>query len=393
MMRRRLRYAAWALLAALPVVAAGVFFGVVPGEVDRRLNGVLMTPPFKVGERARQLHSQLFIADMHDDLLLWPRDVLQRHTVGHTDLPRLLEGGVALQVFSTVTQSPRGQNFDHNAGDTDNITPLTIAQRWPPRTWASLLQRALYQSEKLHAAAEASAGRLQVVRTRGELHAFAQARRQGAARLAALLATEGLQPLEGRIENVDRLYDAGFRMAGLTHFVDNELGGSAHGLGKGGLTPFGKEVVRRLEQKKILVDLAHTSPRVIDDVLAQATRPVVVSHTGVQATCPGPRNLSDEHLRSIAEKGGLVGIGFFHGAVCGHDVTAIVRAIRHAVSVAGIEHVALGSDFDGATRTTFDATGLPVLTEALLQAGFSEADIAAIMGGNLLRLLGEQLPD
>jgi membrane dipeptidase len=387
------------LLAALAVLAAlglAVFFFVVPREVDRRMNAVALAPPYvPYGDaaRARALHQRLFIADLHDDALLWSRDLLKRYDYGHTDLPRLQEGRVALQVFATVTKSPRGLNFERNPSDSDTITTLAMAQRWPPRTWGSLLERAIYQSGKLHAAAAGSGGRMLVVRTRGELKALVDQGGLGGGRLAALLATEGLHPLEGKLENIDRLYDAGFRMTGLTHFFDNELGGSAHGIDKGGLTPFGKEVVRRLEQKRILVDLAHASPRVIDDVLAQATRPMVVSHTGVQGTCPGPRNLSDEHLKMIAAKGGVVGIGFFHGAVCGLDVLAIVRAIRYAVKLVGVQHVALGSDFDGATRTAFDATGLHLVTQGLLEAGFGEADVAAIMGGNVLRLLLAQLPD
>jgi microsomal dipeptidase-like Zn-dependent dipeptidase len=309
------------------------------------------------------------------------------------DLPRLQEGRVSLQVFATVTKSPRGLNFERNPSDSDTITALGMAQRWPPRTWGSLLERALYQGEKLHAAAAGSAGRMRVVRTAGELRALVEAGGAGGGKLAALLATEGLHPLEGRLENIDRLYEAGFRIAGLTHFFDNEVGGSAHGMQKGGLTSFGKEVVRRLEQKRMLVDLAHASPRVIDDVLAQAKRPVLVSHTGVQGTCRGPRNLSDQHVRRIAATGGVIGIGYFDGAVCGSDVAAIVRAIRYTARLAGVQHVALGSDFDGATRTPFDATGLPLLTQGLLEGGFSEADIAAIMGGNVLRLLLESLPE
>lgn len=381
------------VIAALAVAALAVFFFVVPGEVDRRLNVVVSKPPYKASERAHALHRQLFIADLHDDALLWSRDLLRRYGHGHADLPRLQEGRVALQVFATVTKSPRGLNFDRNPSDSDTITTLAMAQRWPPRTWGSLLERALYQGEKLHAAAERSAGRMKVVRTRGELQALVQAGGLGGGRLAAVLATEGLHPLEGRLENVDRLYDAGFRIAGLTHFFDNELGGSAHGIHKGGLTPFGKEVVRRLEQKRILVDLAHASPRVIDDVLAQATRPVVVSHTGVQGTCPGRRNLSAQHVRRIAATGGVIGIGYFPGAVCGNDAGAIVRAIRYTVNLVGVQHVALGSDFDGATRVPFDATGLPLLVQELLDSGFSEKDIAAIMGGNILRLLLAHMPD
>ncbi|WP_374666735.1 dipeptidase [Ramlibacter sp.] len=380
-------------LAALVLIALGLFFFVVPREVDRRMNGVAMPPGYEATPAARTLHGRLFVADLHDDALLWSRDLLRRHDYGHTDLPRLQDGRVALQVFSTVTKSPRGLNFERNPSDSDTITALVMAQRWPPRTWGSLLERALYQSEKLHAAAAASGGRMQVVRTSGELKALLASGGLGGGRLAALLATEGLHPLEGRLENVDRLYDAGFRMTGLTHFFDNELGGSAHGMEKGGLTPFGREVVRRLEQKKMIVDLAHASPKVVDDVLAMAKRPVVVSHTGVQGTCPGPRNLSDDQLRRIAANGGVVGIGYFHGAVCGLSLGDIVRAIRHAVRVAGIAHVALGSDFNGATRTAIDATGLPLVTQTLQQAGFSEAEIIAIMGGNVQRLLLAQLPE
>jgi microsomal dipeptidase-like Zn-dependent dipeptidase len=207
-----------------------------------------------------------------------------------------------------------------------------------------------------------------------------------------LLALEGLHPLEGKLDNVDKLYDAGFRMAGLTHFFDNELGGSAHGMEKGGLTAFGREVVRRLEEKKMIVDLAHASPKVIDDVLAMAQRPVVVSHTGVQATCPGPRNLTDAHVRAIAENGGLMGIAYFDGAICQENPASIVKAIRHVVDLVGVEHVALGSDFDGATSTAFDTTGVVLVTQGLLDAGFSEDDVAAIMGGNVRRFLLAELP-
>ena len=142
----------------------------------------------------------------------------------------------------------------------------------------------------------------------------------------------------------------------------------------------------------MLVDLAHASPKVIDDVLKLAKRPLLVSHTGVQGTCPGPRNLSDAQLRAIAATGGVIGIGFFHGAVCDVSAAGIIKAIRYTANLVGIKHVALGSDFDGATRTAFDSTGLPLLTQGLLQAGLSEADIADIMGGNVRRLLLLSLP-
>lgn len=374
------------------LVAAGAFFGVVPPVVDGRMNSLIQPPPYPVEPPALALHQSLWVADLHDDALLWNRDILQRYDRGHTDVPRLLQGRVALQVFATVTQTPKGLNYERNGADTDSITLLAMAQRWPQTTWGSLLERALYQSQKLHQAAQDSQGRLTVVKTREDLTAFIGAWSQDPQRLAGMLATEGLHPLEGKLENVDRLFDAGFRITGLTHFFDNAVGGSAHGLEKGGLTPFGRAVVQRLEAKQILIDLAHASKPLIDDVLAMARRPVLVSHTGVAGTCPGPRNLSDDHLRRIAATGGVVGIGYWDGAVCDPSLAGIVKAIRYAVDKVGVAHVALGSDFDGATRMPFDATGLPTLTDALLKAGFSTTDIRAIMGGNVQRLLLQSLP-
>ncbi|MCY1280876.1 Membrane dipeptidase [compost metagenome] len=379
-------------LAVLVVIGLGLFFS-LPSLLDRRMNTVATPPPYPASPAAEQLHRRLFVADLHDDALLWQRDLLERHDYGHSDLPRLLEGGVALQVFSTVTKTPRNLNYARNADDSDNITPLIMAQRWPARTWRSLLERALYQSERLHDAAAASGGRLVLVTDRRQLAAFVAAWQRDPQRVAGILATEGLHPLEGRLENVDRLYDAGFRITGLTHFFDNEVGGSAHGLEQGGLTPFGRRVVARLEQKGMLIDLAHASQKLIDDVLAVAHRPLLVSHTGVQGTCPGPRNLSDRHIQAIAASGGVIGIGYWDAAVCDTSVAAIVKAIRYTAGKIGVAHVALGSDFDGTIHAPFDTSGLAQLTEGLQRAGFKDDEIAAIMGGNVQRLLLANLPE
>ena len=143
----------------------------------------------------------------------------------------------------------------------------------------------------------------------------------------------------------------------------------------------------------MLVDLAHASARTVEDVLAMATRPVVVSHTGVRATCDNSRNLSDDQLRRIAATGGLVGIGYWETAVCGPDARAIARAIVHAVAVAGADHVGLGSDFDGAVSVPFDTTGLPLVVDGLLEAGLQPDEIAQVMGGNVVRLLAASLPE
>ena len=374
------------------LLAIMIAFMIVPSMVDSTMNNVLTTTPPAPSAAALALHRTLFVADLHADQLLWARDPLTRSARGHVDVPRLQEGNVGLQLFSVVTKTPRGMNYDHNTGEIDNILLLAIAQRGPIATWSSLRARALHQADRLHQAAARSDGRLTVVTSRDELTAFMTRRAQQPTLVAGLLAIEGLHALDGNLANVDTLYDAGFRMMGLTHFFDNELGGSAHGVTHAGLTLFGRDVVTRMEQRGIIVDLAHTSPQMKRDVLAIAKRPVVVSHGGVAATCPGPRNLTDNELRAISANGGLVGIGYWDAAVCQLTVDAIVKAMKHAADIMGVQHVALGSDFDGATTEPWDTRALGLITEGLLKAGFSVDDVRRIMGGNVLAFLEQQLP-
>jgi membrane dipeptidase len=142
----------------------------------------------------------------------------------------------------------------------------------------------------------------------------------------------------------------------------------------------------------MLVDLAHASSRSIDDVLSIATRPLVVSHTGVKAICDNNRNLSDAQILGVAKTGGLIGVGYWPTATCGNNTAAIVRAMNHIVGLVGVEHVALGSDFDGSVEEPFDTTGLAKITEELLAQGFTEDQIRLIMGGNLLHFLEKNLP-
>ena len=123
-----------------------------------------------------------------------------------------------------------------------------------------------------------------------------------------------------------------------------------------------------------------------------ATKPVVVSHGGVKATCPGHRNLSDGQLRALAHNGGMIGIGYWKGAVCETSIDGITRALLHAVRVAGVDHVGLGSDFDGSTTIAFDSSGLVQITAALLDAGLVEDEVTLLLGGNLRRLLRANLP-
>lgn len=380
-----MRFVMWALALFVALVLATAI--TLPAIIEARRNRVVADDKIEPGAAARRLHAQLFIADLHTDSLLWDRDLRARSGRGHVDLPRLREGNVALQVFSIVSKVPYGINLDRNDDTRDVIAPLAIAQRWPVRTWRSPYQRAMYQAHLLaRLASEANSG-LVLVQTRADLVRFVGARGQRPRLLAALLSVEGAHAIEGDLAKLDALYDAGVRMMAPTHFFDTDIGGSAHGVRKNGLTPLGRAWLERMEAKHMLVDLAHASDQTIEDVVALATRPVIISHAGVRATCDNPRNLSDAQLRAVAATGGVIGIGFWDTAVCGRSATAIARAIRHAADVAGVEHVAFGSDFDGNVTVPFDAAGLSQLTQALLDVGFSTKDVRLIAGENVLRVL------
>jgi microsomal dipeptidase-like Zn-dependent dipeptidase len=383
------------LLLIVVLLLAGAWAGAYyySIQLDARLNPIVRKPPYAVPEKVRALHQRLLIADMHADTLLWYRDLEERSSRGQLDLPRMLAANEALQFFTVVTQSPHNLNIERNSAETlDELTPGYIVRLKPPATWFSRTARALNQADELKKAARRSGGHLVVIQSRTDLESFLARRQKEPKLVGGLLGIEGAHALDGKLENLERLDRAGFRMIGMAHFFDNEFAGSAHGMKRYGLTEQGRALVREMEQRKILVDLAHASTQTIDDVTVMATRPVVVSHTGVRATCDNQRNLSDAQLKKIAATGGVIGIGFWDVATCGSDARAIAKAIRHAVAVAGIDHVGLGSDFDGSTTEPFDVTGLPLITQALMEEGFSDAEIAKIMGGNVIRLLLQTLP-
>jgi len=365
----------------------------LPRIVEESENKVLHKPPYTASERARNLHKTLTTADLHADSLLWGRDLLELSTYGQVDIPRLADGNVALQVFSLPTKSPHGLNIESNDDKSDDITLLAIAERWPPATWQSLTERALYQAKRLHAFAKASRGSFVVIENSADLSSYLEHRRSNPRLVAGLLSIEGAHALDGKLDNLDVLYRAGYRMMSPSHFFDTDIGGSAAGLHKIGLTDKGQEWVRQMEARHMIIDLAHASPKTIADVLAVATRPLVVSHTGVKGTCDNNRNLSDEQIRGVATKGGLIGIGYWDTATCGTDAHAIVKAMRYVSNLVGAEHVALGSDFDGAVTTPFDTSGVVQITDAMLAEGYSEAEIHMIMGENVMKFLQANLPD
>ncbi|MFC3615885.1 dipeptidase [Lutimaribacter marinistellae] len=378
----------------LGILAGAVyFFGFLPAQVEKSRNAVVGDGPYPVSETAQELHMTLTVGDWHADSLLWSRDITQRGDRGQVDIPRLQEGNVALQVFTAVTKSPAGQNYDRNSADAfDNITPLAIGQLWPMRTWTSLAERAIFQADKLREAELAAPDDLMIIESREDLEAVLTARAEGSKVVGAILGIEGAHALEGDLANLDRLEEAGHRLIGLHHFFDNALGGSLHGQGNQGLTEFGRAVVAEVERRGMVLDLAHSSPRVAEEVVALTDMPLVVSHSGLHGHCPVKRNLPDALMQRIVASGGTVGMGYWADVTCGDISPAgIATMIAKAVDTLGEDHVSLGSDYDGSVATAFDTSELAALTSALLDKGLTETQIRKVMGQNMIRVLRARL--
>lgn len=357
-------------------------------SVDKDLNQVVARGSEKVSEDAKSLHQNMLVTDLHIDSLLWQRDLEVFNNYGQADLPRLQKGGVDIQVFSAVTKSPRGLNFDGNDADApDDITLLAIAQLWPMRTWFSIYERAAYQAQRLHKLAENSNNKLVIAKRKSDLQ-------QAPNTLVGILLTEGAHPLEGDLAKVQKLFDEGYRAMGLQHFFDNELGGSMHGRSQAGLTELGKAAVQEMERLNILIDVAHSSTQTVKDVLAITQKPIFISHGGTISHCPktANRNLPDNILKEIAGRGGIIGIGFFDGAICDISPKGVAAAIAHAVKLLGEDAVALGSDFDGSVTTAFDTSQLVLITHALNEQGIPEQTIRKVMGINAKRYFAAYLP-
>lgn len=323
---------------------------------------------------ARALHDLYPAIDFHADSLMWSRwvsyDLHARHEPplplaaigGHVDLPRLREGGIGAQFFGLVS--------------------LPIGQR-------SGLARVIdEQIDALEAAITYAPGRLVKVRTAAEIEAA-----RSAGKISALLGIEGGHALEGSLHMLDHFARRGVRYLGLCHFSRNELCFPAYGTGRDdntGLTAFGRDVVKRSEELGVIVDLAHINRKGFLDACAMATRPPIVSHTGVVGAFEHWRNIDDSQLRAVADKGGVVGVIFCPKFLGGEGLEPVVRHLRHIIDVCGEDAPALGSDWDGfivPTRDLCDAAHLPLLTDALLAAKFPVETIAKILRGNALRVL------
>jgi len=380
------------LILLVAVVGLAAFFIFAPAIVEKGRNAVEVHDPYPVSDAARALHAGLIIGDWHADSLLWNRDLTERGTYGQVDLPRLIEGNVAIQVFTAVTKSPKGQNYEDNDPDAfDNITLLAFGQLWPVRTWQSLFERAVYQSEKLHRFAATAPQTLKIIRTRTDLETVLSARAAGKPLVGGILGLEGAHPLEGKIDNLDRLETEGYRVIALQHFFDNELGGTLHSKAELGLSDFGAQVVAEVAKRGMVLDVAHSSQQVVRDVLAMTDMPLIVSHTGLNSHCETRRNYTDDLMREIVATGGVIAIGYWANVICDNSPEGVAAAISAAIAAVGEDHVSLGSDFDGSVATSFDTSELAALTHALLAAGVSEGQIRKVMGENMLRVLRARL--
>ncbi len=379
------------------VILYCVLIFIVQPTAEKSLNKVKDHKPYAISPEVQKLHDNLIIADWHSDSLLWARDLTKRSDYGHMDIPRLIEGNVAVQMFTAVTKSPKGQNYKKNTGEFDNITLLATLQLWPIATWTSLTERALYQAEKLHDFSDDTPEQLVVVKSRKELKEAlakrkAQKEKGKKGTVIGLLGIEGLHALDGKFENIEKLYDAGYRMMGFHHFFDNKLGGSLHGVSREGLTDFGRKAVRRLNELSVIIDVAHSSPAVVNDILEISTKPLVVSHTGVSGAFKSPRNISDSLMKKIAEKGGIIAIGYWDAAIGNISPGNLVKTIRYAIDLVGEDHVSLGSDFDGSTEVAFDTSEISVITQEMVKSGFSQNEISKVMGLNEVNFLIKNLP-
>jgi len=209
--------------------------------------------------------------------------------------------------------------------------------------------------------------------------------------VGGILGIEGGHPLEGDIANLDRLVAEGYPLIGLQHFFDNALGGTLHSSADNGLTEFGRQVVREVAARNLILDVAHSSQQVVRDVLEITDIPVVLSHTGIHSHCETQRNIPDPLMRQVAGTGGVIGIGYWADVTCDDSPNCIAATVKAAIAAAGEDLVALGSDFDGSVATALDTSELAALTDALMRAGLSEQQIAKVMGGNMVRVLRERL--
>lgn len=377
--------------------------------------GVLLMAADSISDKAKKLHFSSMVIDTHDDttqrFLDGKFDISERHTDGNIDIPRMRDGGLNAIFFSIWTPSK-------------TVGPTAVKQ-------------ALDQIDAVREQVRRHPKDLVLAATAAEIR---EAHKQN--KIAALLGLEGGHMIDNDLAVLRSFAALGVRYMTLTHmgnteWADSSTDQAAHN----GLTDFGKDVIREMNRLGVIVDISHVSDKTFYDVLATSKSPVFASHSSCRAICNAARNMTDDMLRDLAKNGGVIQINYHVGFLsqefrdfeknnpeaekeinaevkkrCGDneactlvtgdqvvrdmmqagklpkvDYTAIIDHIDHAVKIAGVDHVGLGSDFDGAVMPMGmqDVTHLPQITDALLQKGYSESDIRKILGENTLRLMSE----
>ena len=368
-----------------------------------------------ISDKAKKLHFSSIVVDTHDDttqrLLDGKFNLAERHTDGSIDVPRMREGGLGAIFFSI----------------------------WIPSkvTGPEAVKQAINQIDAVREAVRKDPGDLVLATTAEQVR---EAHKQG--KIAVLLGVEGGHMIANDLGVLRTFAALGVRYMTLTHMGNTEWADSSTDKAEhNGLTDFGKDVIREMNRLGIIVDIAHVSDKTFYDVIAVSKAPVFSSHSSCRALCDTPRNMTDDMMRALARNGGVIQINYHIGFLsqefrsfekahpevekeieaeikkrCGDnegcslvvgdqllheymnggkmpkvDWSLIVEHIDHAVKVAGIDHVGLGSDFDGANMPLGmeDVTHLPQITDALLKKGYSDSDIRKILGENTLRVMSD----
>lgn len=356
-----------------------------------RLFGYRPEPIRPASPKALEMHRNMVVADLHADSLMWRRNLLKRSDIGHFDFPRMQDGGGAVQGFLVVTEAPKVTIGGNISDKSDRLTALGIFDQWPLQAIMDQTERALYIGGKLEAFTHRSNGAIKQVRTSAELQSVLDQRAAGKDVRAVYLGLEGADGTKYQLENIGRLYRAGFRMSELCHYTDTLFAGSSSGVSQAGLSALGKEAVQQMNRLGMLVDLAHASPQTITDVLKLAKKAPLITHTGSHSCHHDPKCIPDEILIEVVQRGGVVGLGFVSDYVGGQDFHSIIHALEHMMKILGPKGVALGSGYC-ALPQPIAVDSMPRITEELLKHGYSEQDIRDVMGGNVVRYLLENLP-
>lgn len=360
------------------------------------------------------LHQSLFITDLHADTLKWNRDLLTRAYAGHVDVPRLVEGNVALQVFTMVTMSPLKMPWsDSVSGDSLNMAAVLAAFQGRPAF--SARGRAFFQIDRFKDAVERSredeeTPELMHIQSAEDMRQLVLRRQQGEAVVGGILGLEGAHWIggEGKTDEqvkaeVQELFDAGVRLFAPVHRFDNNLSGSNEGQERYGLTEHGRIALQKAERLGMMIDLAHISQDGLHEAANLLQHPFMISHTGVKEGCAPPcnpdRNLSDSDIRQVLRNNGVIGVGFWTRAV-GESPWRIADAMAHIMDIARdmnlppSRNIAYGSDYDGSVLPLIEVNELNNLTAIMRQRPqpFDEETIRDIAGRNACRAFMQVLP-